>query len=258
MNGQPNEPLHPARHCNDCGPASRAARAVADRNADGSGRHELCRRRPRRRAPPDGGGDRCAGAAPPAETGRPALDARVLDAMRKVPRHEFVPGVQKRAAYRNRPLPIGAGQTISQPYIVALMTDLLRARARTTRCSRSAPAAATRRRCWPSWRREVYTIEIVDSLGAQAAQTLGAARLCQRRRAHRRRLQGLAGAGAVRRHHRHRRARPHSAGADRAAEAGRPPGHPGRHAVAGADGRAQERGRHARSTSRSCRCASCR
>ena len=45
--------------------------------------------------------------------------------MRKVPRHEFVPRDQKRAAYRNRPLPIGAGQTISQPYIVALMTDLL-------------------------------------------------------------------------------------------------------------------------------------
>jgi protein-L-isoaspartate(D-aspartate) O-methyltransferase len=62
------------------------------------------------------------------ETGRPVLGDRVLDAMRKVPRHEFVPGVQKRAAYRNRPLPIGEGQTISQPYVVARMCELLELR----------------------------------------------------------------------------------------------------------------------------------
>ncbi|MEI9900099.1 MAG: hypothetical protein WDN31_08165 [Hyphomicrobium sp.] len=60
------------------------------------------------------------------DTQHTELDARVLDAMRRVPRHEFVPPELRAAAYRNRPLPIGEGQTISQPYIVALMTDLLR------------------------------------------------------------------------------------------------------------------------------------
>ena len=54
-----------------------------------------------------------------------SLDTRVLDAMAKVPRHEFVPPHLLDKAYQNRPLPIGHGQTISQPYIVAIMTDLL-------------------------------------------------------------------------------------------------------------------------------------
>jgi protein-L-isoaspartate(D-aspartate) O-methyltransferase len=52
-------------------------------------------------------------------------DRRVLDAMRAVPRHQFVPEDLVDRAYENRPLPIGFGQTISQPYIVALMTELL-------------------------------------------------------------------------------------------------------------------------------------
>ena len=56
---------------------------------------------------------------------RSALDDRVLDAMARVPRHEFVPAARVDDAYENRPLPIGHGQTISQPYIVAIMTDLL-------------------------------------------------------------------------------------------------------------------------------------
>jgi len=58
-------------------------------------------------------------------TGRPGFDARVLSVLDKVPRHRFVPPEHVRTAYDNRPLPIGHGQTISQPYIVALMTDLL-------------------------------------------------------------------------------------------------------------------------------------
>ncbi len=52
-------------------------------------------------------------------------DPRVLDAMREIPRHCFVPAPYREAAYRDGPLPIGGGQTISQPYIVALMTELL-------------------------------------------------------------------------------------------------------------------------------------
>lgn len=55
-----------------------------------------------------------------------SLAPSVLAVMRQVPRHEFVPAEVRAAAYDNRPLPIGYGQTISQPYIVALMTDLVR------------------------------------------------------------------------------------------------------------------------------------
>ena len=106
-----------------------------------------------------------------ADTGRPVLDERVLAAMRAVPRHEFVPGEQKRAAYRNRPLPIGEGQTISQPYIVALMTDLLELPPGAkvleigTGCGYQAAVLA-------EIADEVHSIEIVDSLGRKAAATL--------------------------------------------------------------------------------------
>ena len=54
------------------------------------------------------------------------ISQRVLDVLGRVPRHEFVPEDLRGSAYDDRPLPIGFGQTISQPYIVALMTDLLR------------------------------------------------------------------------------------------------------------------------------------
>jgi protein-L-isoaspartate(D-aspartate) O-methyltransferase len=57
--------------------------------------------------------------------GKKKLDAQVMEAMRKVPRHEFVSATKQVIAYSNGPLSIGHGQTISQPYIVALMTDLL-------------------------------------------------------------------------------------------------------------------------------------
>ncbi len=57
--------------------------------------------------------------------GRKALNPDTMKAMARTPRHEFVPAKFRLQAYENRPLPIGHGQTISQPYIVALMTDLL-------------------------------------------------------------------------------------------------------------------------------------
>ncbi len=60
-----------------------------------------------------------------AYTGREQFSERVMAAMAKVPRHEFVSEEEKRYAYINRPLGIGQGQTISQPFIVAIMTDLL-------------------------------------------------------------------------------------------------------------------------------------
>jgi protein-L-isoaspartate(D-aspartate) O-methyltransferase len=56
---------------------------------------------------------------------RGVQNPRVLEAMRKIPRHRFVPEAYRSAAYEDRPLPIGEGQTISQPYIVAVMTELL-------------------------------------------------------------------------------------------------------------------------------------
>ena len=77
-------------------------------------------------------------------------DDDVLAAMRSVPRHLFVPAALVPEAYVDTPLPIGHGQTISQPYMVALMTSLLESTCAAA-CSRSAPGPATRRRCWPSW-----------------------------------------------------------------------------------------------------------
>jgi protein-L-isoaspartate(D-aspartate) O-methyltransferase len=101
------------------------------------------------------------------ETGRESLDQRVIDAMLKVPRHLFVSPEQERSAYQNRPLPIGHGQTISQPYIVALMTDLMRLRPGDvvleigTGSGYQAAIAA-------QLARAVYSIEIVEPLGREA------------------------------------------------------------------------------------------
>ena len=64
-------------------------------------------------------------AATRAETGLAAMSPQVRAALAKVERHRFVPAGQQSLAYRNHPLPIGSGQTISQPYIVALSTDLI-------------------------------------------------------------------------------------------------------------------------------------
>ena len=75
-------------------------------------------------------------------------DERVLAAMRRVPRHRFVPEEQVERAYENRPLPIGFGQTISQPYVVALMTELLGIQ-EGERSLRLGRARDTRARCFP-------------------------------------------------------------------------------------------------------------
>ena len=84
------------------------------------------------------------------ELGKAALDQRVMAAMERVPRHHFVPESLAAAAYHDTPLPIGFNKTISQPFIVAAMTDLLDPASDTRPCSRSAPASATRRRSWRS------------------------------------------------------------------------------------------------------------
>ncbi|MGZ8946095.1 MAG: protein-L-isoaspartate(D-aspartate) O-methyltransferase [Methylococcaceae bacterium] len=100
-----------------------------------------------------------------------ALDNRVLDALRKVPRHEFVPDAQRLYAYENRPLPIGYGQTISQPYIVAIMTDLLKLK-KTDRVLEVGTGSGYQAAILAELAESVYTIEIVEELGKQAAENL--------------------------------------------------------------------------------------
>jgi len=99
------------------------------------------------------------------------LDGRVMAALARVPRHEFVPDSQKRYAYENRPLPIGYGQTISQPYIVALMTDLAgvgpQARALEVGTGSGYQAAVL-----AELAQRVYSIEIIPELAAEAEQRL--------------------------------------------------------------------------------------
>ncbi len=106
-----------------------------------------------------------------AETGHSRIDARVLDAMETVRRDEFVPPAQQHSAYRNRPLAIGSGQTISQPFIVALMTDLLAVKPGDT-VLEIGTGSGYQAAVLAKLAKDVYTIEIVESLGRSAAATL--------------------------------------------------------------------------------------
>ncbi len=105
------------------------------------------------------------------ETGHGGLSPRVLEAMGRVKRHEFVPPAQRHSAYRNRPLSIGAGQTISQPFIVALMTDLLALKPEDT-VLEIGTGSGYQAAVLAELSKDVYTIEIVESLGKGAAKTL--------------------------------------------------------------------------------------
>jgi protein-L-isoaspartate(D-aspartate) O-methyltransferase len=102
---------------------------------------------------------------------RRQLDERVMAAMAAVPRHEFVRPDDRDLAYENRPLPIGHGQTISQPYIVAIMSDLVEpapgCRALEVGTGSGYQAAVLGKLC-----KEVYTIEIVEPLATQARERL--------------------------------------------------------------------------------------
>lgn len=105
--------------------------------------------------------------------GKTALDPRVIEALDTVPREHFVPADWADHAYDNRPLPIGHGQTISQPYIVAVMTDMLnlephhRVLEIGTGCGYQAAILAR-------LARRVYTIETVPELARDAAERLKA------------------------------------------------------------------------------------
>ena len=104
-------------------------------------------------------------------TGRPVLDTRVLDALRQVPRQEFVPAPLRYGAYANYPLPIGCGQTISQPYIVALMTDLIRPRPDDV-VLEVGTGSGYQAAVLSQLVRQVYSLEIVEELALDASERL--------------------------------------------------------------------------------------
>jgi protein-L-isoaspartate(D-aspartate) O-methyltransferase len=107
------------------------------------------------------------------ETGRPAFSPSVMAAMGKVPRHRFVPDAVVRQAYENFPLPIGQGQTISQPYIVALSTDLVEPKP-TDVVLEVGTGSGYQAAVLAELVRTVYSIEIVEPLGREAERRLAA------------------------------------------------------------------------------------
>ncbi len=100
-------------------------------------------------------------------------DRATLDAMRNVPRHLYVPAVQRRYAYQDRPLPIGYGQTISQPYIVAYMTEIIRPEPG-HKVLEIGTGSGYQAAILAEIIDQVYTIEIIGALGRQARQKLEA------------------------------------------------------------------------------------
>ena len=98
-------------------------------------------------------------------------DPRVLDAMARVPRHLFVPEGERDAAYGDHPLPIGHGQTISQPYIVAFMTEALRLEP-THRVLEIGTGSGYQAAVLGELAGQVFTIEIIDALAKSAQRAL--------------------------------------------------------------------------------------
>ncbi len=103
--------------------------------------------------------------------GKDKLSSRVIAAIGKVPRHRFVPESLREMAYGNYPLPIGQEQTISQPYIVAIMTDLLQISA-DSRVLEVGTGSGYQAAILAEVAREVYSIEIVEPLGLKAMALL--------------------------------------------------------------------------------------
>jgi len=103
--------------------------------------------------------------------GKSAFDERVMTAMGKVPRHEFVPIELQPYAYANVPLPIGFEKTISQPFIVALMTDLLDIKADDS-VLEIGTGLGYQAAILAQLARKVYSVEIIEELGQKAKQRL--------------------------------------------------------------------------------------
>jgi protein-L-isoaspartate(D-aspartate) O-methyltransferase len=106
-----------------------------------------------------------------AQLGKAALDRKVLDAIAKVPRHEFVPLELHAHAYANTPLPIGFGKTISQPFIVAAMTDLLQI-APTDKVLEIGTGAGYQAAILAELAERVYSVEIIEELAHGARRRL--------------------------------------------------------------------------------------
>ena len=106
-----------------------------------------------------------------AEIGKAVLDDRVLRAMAKVPRHEFVPLEVQPYAYLNRPLPIGFDKTISQPFMVAVMTDLLELKPDDV-VLEIGTGLGYQSAVLAELASSVYTVEIIDELAQRAVQRL--------------------------------------------------------------------------------------
>lgn len=104
-------------------------------------------------------------------TGRSAFDERVMQAMQDVDRGNFVPGTYRSQAYDNGPLPIGNGQTISQPYIVALMTDLLDVNADSI-VLEVGTGSGYQAAILGKLVRKVYSVERISELAASSAKRL--------------------------------------------------------------------------------------
>ncbi len=102
---------------------------------------------------------------------RGVKNKKVLDAMNSVPRHLFVPEGYRRGSYFDQPLPIGLGQTISQPYIVALMTEMLDVD-KDDIVLEIGTGSGYQAAVLSTIVKELYTIEIVEELGLQAAERL--------------------------------------------------------------------------------------
>ena len=102
---------------------------------------------------------------------RGVRDKRVVAALRKVPRHLYVPREMEPYAYADRPLPIGYAQTISQPYIVAFMTEALELKPQ-DRVLEIGTGSGYQAAVLAELVRDVYSIEIVDPLGREAAERL--------------------------------------------------------------------------------------
>jgi protein-L-isoaspartate(D-aspartate) O-methyltransferase len=105
------------------------------------------------------------------ETGKAAIAARVLEVMGKVPRHEFVPAELRAYAYVDSPLPIGCSKTISQPFIVALMTDLLDTKAEDT-VLEVGTGLGYQAAILSGLVKKVYSVEIIEELAQQAKRRL--------------------------------------------------------------------------------------
>ena len=104
-------------------------------------------------------------------TGRMQISTPVIDALRNTPREDFVPERTRPLAYANHPLPIGHGQTISQPFIVAIMTDVLDVESR-HRVLEIGTGSGYQAAVLSHLAAEVYSIEIVPELGIEARERL--------------------------------------------------------------------------------------